>query len=307
MRPPPEIVNSVFNTVCDYRCRFCSHSIPGAKTSCWSYEDVISGLGTLWDGAKLINISGCGEVTVVPYFEKLMDYLSAKPGRVCFSTNGYNIDPERLRARRLDHVVFSVHSLTPAIYDYLTGTEGRLPRVLENVRAMALLPRDYRVVITSVVTAMNVGESAALAEFASSIGADEMRFLPLADPVQVGLGSYGPGIALPETTENLDAVRDAGLAMTDDGKVARQLLSREGRREKVTAEMHDCQSPAGQIVINMDGEVQPCCFIPPIYGFGNVLKTPWQEIWDGLRYEEFRGQVASGKCGLCLQHCMNWG
>lgn len=69
-RPPTNII-AVFNTTCNYRCRFCSHSLPGNLMECWSYNDITTLLDDLWNHSELNNIGGCGEITALPFFETI--------------------------------------------------------------------------------------------------------------------------------------------------------------------------------------------------------------------------------------------
>lgn len=306
---PPSNVTAVFTSVCHYRCRFCSNRLHVKDMWHWSYEDITTKLDALWSSAKDLNIGGCGEVTLLPFFEQLLEYFDTKPGRICFSTNGHRLRPELVRRYRLGEIVISLHSLVPDTYDALTGTKGHWPTVVANTRAMMARPHDYRAVIAAVVTQKNVLEAPALARFALEVGADEMRFLPLCDPVQTGMenGQYDEDLVLHETPENLQAIEEANAIMGKEKKVVRGFLTTDERREVVRQRMPLCQSPSQQLVINMDGTVQPCCFIPPTYGFGNVLEQPWEEVWNSPKYQEFRAQTKAGTCKMCLDHCKNWG
>ena len=307
MKNFPENVIAIFTSVCHYRCRFCSNRLHIPDQWHWSLDE-IKRLDPLWDHAKILNISGCGEVVTLPFFDQLMEYLDTKPGRICISTNGHRIRPAMLRQSRLREIVISLHSLIPETYDELTGTKGLLPTVLKNTAEMMAKPHDYNAVIVAVMTEKNVREAPAIARFALDVGADEARFLPLADPVIVGVGkTYDEDIQFHETPENLASIAEANKIMGAKNKTVRGFLTAETRREVVRRKMHTCQSPSGQIVIGMDGTVQPCCFIPPTCGFGNVLKQPWEDVWEGEKYETFRQQVREGTCELCLEHCKNWG
>lgn len=309
MIKPPDNVVAVFTSVCHYRCRFCANRLNVKAMWHWSYEDITTKLDTLWNGANYMNIGGCGEVTTLPFFTKLLEYLDTKPGRICLSTNGHKLQPELMRRYRIAEIVISLHSLVPKTYDALTGTRGYLPTVLQNTRGMMARPHEYHGVIAAVVTQKNVLEAPILARFALDIGADELRLLPLADPVQTGVkdGKYDDDITLLETPENMAAIREANDIMGREDRKVRGFLTAGERREVVRKRMPLCPSPTTQIVINMDGRIQPCCFIPPTYGFGNVLEQPWEEIWNGEKYQEFREQTQCGTCEMCLNYCKNWG
>lgn len=275
---------------------------------CWSFGEIVHRLGTLWDTSEINNIGGCGEITAVPFFEELLDYLDRKPGKTCFATNGYRLQPDSLRQRRLDHVVVSLHSLIPDVYDDLTGTVGHLPIVVDNLRALAKQPRDYGVVIAFVVTGANVHEVPAMARFSLDAGVDEVRFLPLTNPIVAGLGEYADDITYTETTDTRVALDTANAMLRKGGNTSiYSPLSDDKRHTTVASHMHCCKSPTRQILIGPDGHVQPCCFIPQDHALGNIFDDPWETIWNSAPYEEFREQVRTNTSALCLKYCKNWG
>jgi len=308
MRNPPDSVIAIFNCSCNYRCVFCSHGVNNCAQSCWTFEKTTKDLDSLWSQSGLNNIGGCGEISTIPYFKKLMEYFDSKPGRVCFSTNGSKLDVAELRKHRLYEIVISIHTTDEATYDYLTGSRGHLPQVMENARLLCEQPRDYKAILVAVITQLNVKQMPALAEFALSIGADQLRFLPLIDSKIVGLGeSYPPGLVPEESEENTAAMKEAERILSPVPDGVRPVLPNCSREEVVRRNMSSCQSPSCQIVIGPTGEVQPCCFIPDYEWSGNAFETPWEEIWDSDLYNQFREQVADGTCELCLKYCKNWG
>ena len=309
MRNPPKLVVAVFNTFCNYRCKFCYNSQEHAVSNFWTLDQVKERAGTLFDRAEILNISGCGEVSALPYYEQLLDYLATKPGKICLSTNGYKIKPELLRKHSLYEICFSLHSLNPETYDYLTGTKGRLSTVIENIRQMAAKPRDYRVAIIAVVTGMNYKEADDLADFVLQVGADELRFLPLQDPANVfATKAYPTEIVLVESPENLAILAKASEKVHKKELISRDVLSTKSRQETVKEKMPTCPNPTEGLLFNLKGEITPCCYIPyHEVNFGSLLITDWEEIWNSELYEEFRERVTNGTCELCLKHCMNWG
>lgn len=311
IKPPANII-AIFNTTCNYRCRFCSHSIQGHKMDCWSWELITGGLRSLWEGSNINNIGGCGEISCLPFFERLLDFFENETkGYICFSTNGYLLDASKLRGRRVYEICVSTHTTDPETYDNLTGTKGRLPTVLDNIRTLATRspenPRNFRLVVVAVVTEKNVLQAPDLARFCLDAGVDQLRFLSLADPTVVGLGTYPEDLVFHETEENMAALREACEIMSTEYSTAVNVLPDADRKEVVKKNMPECMSPIEQIVIGPEGRVQPCCFIPDWYDFGNVFNTPWEEIWRSEYYEKFRRDAAAGTCELCLKHCKNWG
>lgn len=68
-----------------------------------------------------------------------------------------------------------------------------------------------------------------------------------------------------------------------------------------------CHYPYTSIQINEEGEVHPCCH-PwcSSYSFGNILKEPFSEIWNGERAQNFRKQFKEDDYKYCrLNTCIN--
>jgi radical SAM protein with 4Fe4S-binding SPASM domain len=65
-----------------------------------------------------------------------------------------------------------------------------------------------------------------------------------------------------------------------------------------------CSMAMNYLKITPDGKVFPCCRGPEELEMGNVLEQPFEKIWNGERYQEFRRQMFSGEyaevCATCL-------
>lgn len=307
MRTPPTCIIIVFNTVCNFGCRFCSRRLYRYDSQCWSYEDVTTRMDSLWKEANVVNIGGVGEISIVPYFEKLLQYFTDRDVNISFTSNGSRLEASLVKKHKVSDVLISLHSLNPETYSFLTGTCAQLhSEVLKHCRELAAKPRRYNFILVSVATSYNVKESPALARFALEIGADEMRFLPLANAQMVGFpNGYDPGLVLEETPENMAYITEACRIMGQADSKGTGILPTESRREVVQRNMRGCQCPTCQMVISIDGSVYPCCFL--MQPFGNILKQPWEEIWNSAAYEKFREEVRAGTCQLCLDGCKNWG
>lgn len=313
--PNPSLVIPVFHSRCDYACRFCSQRTRPPQPN-WTFKQLTEDLDDLWQDATVVNVGGVGEVGLCPHFNDAIDYFSSRGIRVCFVSNGYHLDVARLRGGLLDHATISLHSLHEPTYDSLTGTAGRLPQVLRNVRLLAERPRDYQVVVVVVVTELNVRQAPDVARFCVEAGVDRVRFSPLIELRAAGLIAYDPDLPMIDSPENLGALAEA-TEIFHGGKVAADVsdkerlcitaMSREERAAVVAEKMPTCVAPYTQVVIDLEGDVIPCCFLGGAVALGNIFTTPWTDIWNGAKYREFRQRVKSGTEPNCLNQCMNWG
>jgi MoaA/NifB/PqqE/SkfB family radical SAM enzyme len=310
-RKAPTNVIVAFNTLCNYNCIICNHgsrATGGIHQSYWRLKDIKKYLDPIFDHAKVMNVGGCGELSSLPYYAQLLEYLATKPGKLAFATNGYAIHPESLRRQELDHIVFSIHSIQPDTYDKLTGTRDRLPQVLYNLQAIARKPRDYRVYIATVITTLNYTEPPEIMDLCLDLGLEGVRFLPLGDPQSIlGKDKYPEGVDPSEIPGYLDYVKEANARVNGELEATYEPLTCGSRTNTVAERMHECTAPFQQVVIDIKGEVHPCCFLSREYSMGNLFHQDWDEIWNSRKYNVFRGQVKRGTCEACLRHCKNWG
>src|SRR6266849_4055609 len=76
-----------------------------------------------------------------------------------------------------------------------------------------------------------------------------------------------------------------------------------------------CAYPWQQIVIDLTGEVVPCCFYSAYGGseakpFGNTNAQTLEEIWNGPGYQDLRrrhveGDLANHPCNKCVAYYWN--
>lgn len=304
----PGLVIAVFHYRCPYRCRFCSQRNYKPLSPCWTFEQITHNLEPLWRDATIANIGGVGEVGILPYFYELLDYFIEHGVGAGFTTNGRYLDVPRVRRALINNIVVSLHTVHEPTYDDLTGTKGNLPTVLENIRLLAKQPRDYKLVVMGVTTERNVRQAPEVARFCKDAGVDVLRFEPLVP------GEYDDDLPMRETAENLAALDEAALIM-HDGKThvdrvhqrAHTATTQAHRKQLVAENMSTCKAPWTQTVIELSGNVVPCCFLGACVTLGNVFETPWDDIWNGERYRAFRASVRAGENPHCLEHCRNWG
>ncbi len=86
-------------------------------------------------------------------------------------------------------------------------------------------------------------------------------------------------------------------------------LSRYGGDGETPNRSHPfCTMAWDHTVINVDGSVTPCCYLPPDMGerfvMGNAFERPFVEIWRGERYQAFRASMLSDR-GVATTPALN--
>jgi radical SAM protein with 4Fe4S-binding SPASM domain len=304
----PELVILLSHAVCNYRCRFCSQRLYNNLVQPWPMSRITKDCEPLWETAKLVNLGSVGEVGLWPYFDEAVEFFTARGVKVCFTSNGRYLNADKLRGCKLDHVMVSLHTVDEQVYDELTGTKGNLPVVMENLRILCRQPRDYQVIVTVVLTEKNVGQAVAVAQFCREIGIDQLKLTPLVEPEGAGLVAYDADLPMMENEENRRCLEEARKIMGDDEAFCRVAYTLEQRREVVVQQMPECSAPYSQTVVNYDGRVFPCCFMGGAQDdMGNIFEQPWEEIWNGKKYTQFRESLKTASNPDCLHLCRNWG
>lgn len=304
----PELVILLSHAVCNYKCRFCSQRLYNNTVQPWPMERITVDCAPLWETAKLVNLGSVGEIGLWPHFDTAVDFFTSKGIKVCFTSNGRYLNAAKLRNCSLDHLMVSLHTVDEQVYDQLTGTKGNLPVVMENLRILCQQPREYRVLVTVVLTEKNVRQAPDVAQFCKDIGVDQLKLTPLVEPEGAGLAEYDFGLPMQESEENRRALLQAKEIMGEDDSLCKVAYTPEQRREMLVQQMPECLAPYTQTVVNYDGRVFPCCFMGGAQDcMGNIFEQPWEEIWNGEKYTQFRESLKSGSNTDCLHLCRNWG
>jgi len=302
--PNPSSVIVAFSTYCTYSCRFCSRRLGERKKDWWELQQITENLKDLWKDAKVANIGGCGEIGLYPHFYSLLNYLKSRGVKSQFTSNGYHLDVPRIRQGSLGVVGISLHTTDGPTYDSLTGTKGHLPRIIQNIRLLAKRPRNLQLHLIAIAMGTNTQQFPAFARFAKEVEANFTRFIPLVEPTSIGLpDGYDNDLIFHETPQNMEALAEAKEILGNSCIIP---LPNQQRHGKVAEGMKTCRETYTQTVINRMGDCVPCCYISGCK-LGNVLKEPWDEIWNGEKYQNFRKSMKEGTNSYCLKHCQKWG
>jgi MoaA/NifB/PqqE/SkfB family radical SAM enzyme len=171
---------------CNNRCRMCE-----VHTQAHGFEELPD---TLYQSIRellpaLRNLSfGGAEPLMASRFPALLRECDADlhPDlELTVTTNGLLLTPAMLAdmARpRFNTIIVSLNAATPEAYDVISGTTGRFPRVVANIRALVEAARGWRwqpdIQLSHVVTSSTWRETAAFIALARSLGT-AFRLLPV--------------------------------------------------------------------------------------------------------------------------------
>jgi radical SAM protein with 4Fe4S-binding SPASM domain len=78
-------------------------------------------------------------------------------------------------------------------------------------------------------------------------------------------------------------------------------------KNKITITEYNCNEPWGQVTINSDGSVGPCCnTVGRNIPIGNIKQETLKQIWQGKEMTEIRNGFINNNpnkvCKLCLEY-----
>jgi len=222
---------------------------------------------------------------------------------------------------------FSVDSHEKEIFEQLR--EGSVfEEVIENIRRVMPLAAEMKIEIgfNAVVMEPNWHQMPDLVDFVADLGGQQMSLQELL-PNSTGFEElriegkvdeeiYGTMVA---AVKERAAARGVNVSLNLHTPFGGEFVNRD--RDPHTksplaqvrelhmdslGEMHPgfCQMAMNYVKVTPDGKVFPCCRGPSELEMGNVLETPFEEIWNGSAYQEFRRRMFAREyfdvCASCL-------
>jgi radical SAM protein with 4Fe4S-binding SPASM domain len=238
-----------------------------------------------------------GEPYINPKFLDMVQFAHRKKIFTITSTNGHFLSDENARRTvesGLDRLIISVDGTTQETYEqYRIG--GKLDTVLQGARNVVrwkrqLSSRTPHVIFQFLVVRPNEHQIPEIHRLAREIGVDEVKL---------------------KTAQVYDYQRGNPLIPTLD-RYARYREQPDGTwRVKHTLANH-CWKLWHACVVTWDGLVVPCCFDKDAqHRLGDLKKEPFQDIWRGEAYAQFRRAILRGRdqidiCQNCTEGCTVW-
>jgi AdoMet-dependent heme synthase len=256
---------------CQCSCRHCGVGLrpnhggsDSDKTAILRTIDEIQKLG-----AYSVYFFG-GEPLLVPELPAYISYARAKGLRTRLDTNGLLLDEEmviRLKKTGLDEIGISIDSLDSEIHDSNRGIRGALQKALNGISCCNA--RKLKCYISTVASRQSLrdGDFQKIIHMAGKSG-NKVRVL---SPILCGQWESRSDLALtPADVRLLRGFLKRGTIFWDselvDTKDSPFLCSSMAQRT---------------IYISPSGDVQPCCYVPVIYG--NIRLEPLAGIVEKMR------------------------
>ena len=241
-------------------------------------------------------------------------YCAERGLRVALATNGTLVDAgmaRMIRGSGIIRVSISVDGSDALVHDGMRGIPGAFDRVMKGIDELRSAGVEFQ--INTTVTKRNEHQLDDILDLAVKIGAKALHLFLLV-PVGCGIQIADTDMISPARYEEIlnwfyDRSRTSEIEFKATCaphyyRVIRQRARQEGRKlsfenDGMAAMTRGCLAGSGVCFISHRGDVQPCGYLPVIAG--NVLTTPFPEIWDKSDlFKTLRDADAlKGRCGAC--------
>lgn len=319
---PLEIQVEVSNE-CNLHCIMCPYhfSIDGSKK--FIDLSILQKLKPVYPYIIKAFLMGAGEPLLHPRFIDIVKMMKSYNIHITFSTNGMLLDSSLARefvALGVDYVTFSLDGATAATYNSIRRGAD-FETVIENVTELSRL-RDLKkrtkpaIWFAPVMMKNNVHETVEFIHLAKRLGIQGVHFeslfmvddgspysrfykkFCLANVPEKELHAYFKDV--PKTAEELNIMVTSRCFDVSALKASPESCPAKPSINKLLP----CEYPWTSIYINWDGGVRTCCGGAPI--LGHLVDSPFEKIWNGETYINFRKQFVNGKisgsCVVCLEN-----
>jgi MoaA/NifB/PqqE/SkfB family radical SAM enzyme len=325
LRPLPRSLYIEPTNRCNSLCTTCPRTFFPMESPADMTFERFKGIVDQFPVLDRVVLHGLGEPMLNRELIDMISYLKARPEgtQVVFNANSLALTPrnaEGLVASGLDEYRASFDGATRETYKAVRGVDG-LGKVVRNLRMLVETmkrldsPTPY---ISAWFIAMreNLHELLDVVRLSNEIGINEFymqRFVYF----DTGLGVEEQSLYRRLKSEERDLVEQAeqlcrDLGMDFHAAGATTPLNMMSPEVRSTRPWSECRRPTTLSYITANGNVLSCCFVPfvshnyPQIGdliLGNAFEQPFEEIWNGAPYKEFRRRILTDDPARCCVGC----
>lgn len=319
--PLPTLAMIEISSRCNLSCVMCPRSLGKSPTG-GSGDIVLEAfdrLESLFPHLDDIVLSWIGEPLLHPQLGRILERVRAYRANVHITSNGMLLDDEMaelLVSKGLDGLAISIDAADEQLYRQIRQG-GDLDRVQENIRRVQRAKRRHgsqrpRLRLTFVAMKENADQFLPLMQLADRLGIREVTFglvddFGLTEDYQAAYESL-PAATIRESFHQARQIahqRGIGIGIETSARfyhivgepsesyhlddIYFQPLDRQ--RVKALGFRRGCAIPWVQTFISHTGDVHPCCIAN--IALGNIYEQPFEAIWHGQAYREFRRRLKS--------------
>lgn len=293
---------------CMYNCRHCSagrfKNGPNKDMTTEQFLSVVKKIRDL--GVGIIGFTG-GEpllrgdleqavsLAAAPADDIKTKHINSMQVMTLVFTSGFGLDPERaqsLKKAGLFGIAISLDSVNPDKHNRMRGAEGAFERAvaaIKNAKAAGLYTMCQTLCTREL---LDSGEIYKIAEYAKSLGIDEMRIL---EPIPCGYMLDHPGEVLTEEEQN--KLISIHIEMNENKRYPKVSVFPYVESK----DQYGCGAGSQHSFVDADANFGPCDFLPETYG--NLLTEGAALIWN--RMHEEMGKPKCSCCAKCKETSAN--
>jgi len=307
---------------CNLRCQMCPIQFrrdgPPHGPPAFMSWDLYTRLIDQTAGLARLQLQGLGEPMMHPRFFDMVEYAVGLGIEVSTNTNLTLLNEnraERCVTSGLAELHASLDGASAETYERIR-VRAYFDRVIDNLRRLMqararLRSKTPSVRIVCVLMRQNLAELPDLVRLAAQLGIDSIF-------VQHLCHDFGEE-SLPAIYKPMRAFVEEQTLLTEDSErierwfdEARQAAAELGvvlrlpnpRLNSASGEKR-CDWPWTGAYVSFDGLAMPCCMVgtPDRATLGNFVKTPFDEVWNGRPYQDFREALRTDQPPSVCQSC----
>jgi radical SAM protein with 4Fe4S-binding SPASM domain len=327
----PRVVFIEATNRCNLHCQTCPRTyFQREPLKSLTYDEFVAIAGQFPNMQRAL-LHGIGEPLLNRELPEMIRYLKQRQVEVIINSNGTRLTPAWQAALiecGLDELRCSIDAASDETYARIRGA-NLLPKLVAGLQGLvekkaAAGSSTPRVSIWYVATQENLAELPGLIRLAARTGVREVYVQRLVyfarDPEkQFGmardeLAIFGKENDLEEETLQACTHLSADLGIEFRASGARDPLnSLAAARPADFAPWRECLRPWTTAYVTANGNCLPCCIAPfatqqyESLVLGNLFEQPFEQIWNGPKYQAYRGALQSHAPPEACQSCgVNW-
>jgi len=243
--PVPFHINLELTTACNYSCQYCAVSVSSYRANKIKKKQafkIIDDLAFMEYSAGVIQLSGHGESTILPWFEELIVYIRKKLPHIslCFHTNGSYLDKQAktIVEQKVNNISISVDGGNSEVFDQIRGN-GSFEKLvngltqLNHYKAKQNVNEPY-VCFVATLMKTNIFELDKLIELAHRFNINKVITQPLTPYLELGTEDFTlNSLDQQQRAKAYDAVSKAKKLAESNG-IELQILNEDPFNEPVT-------------------------------------------------------------------------
>lgn len=306
--PYPWSLEVETTTRCHLKCAMCEHTYWNEKPRDMSF-DQFRHIIDQFPGLKWIGMTGIGSSYLNKDFPRMLEYVKQRHCYVELFDSFDLIGEKEARALidlEIDKVWVSMEAATKATYETIR-VGAKFERTLENIRRFVGLKVSSRKPLPElwfhfIVSKLNRDEVMAYVDLVKDLVGDTRKHGTLI--------FWSALLAFDQVNDLRATVPETLKEQVDARCKALNIYSTWNLNLSALNPVTRCMRWTEPFVL-VSGNVQCCCAINEANqrnhqvatSFGDLLHTPFQDLWYSNRYSNFIKTIRSGKLPACCKYC----